>query len=112
MTAPAEVTSERAWAELVDALYETSADIKALRKQITGSDEMESKPVNEHATDREPDREALQEEERKLRADFETDGRLDGNYDPEPGDPAYDDRAYDDQAYDDDRAYDDPELGR
>jgi hypothetical protein len=95
MTMPAPITSEHAWAELVEALYQTRDDIAALRDGITGRDThdmQEETPMTDYWAD--PDREALIEDEREKRADFESDGRLDGDYDP-------DDRAYADPTYDD-----------
>jgi hypothetical protein len=104
MTMPAEVTTDAAWDRLITTLRAQYRYIDDLYQHITEpepdadeNDEPEERqPVTdpdmypEDADDRAADdRAAIEEDERRVRVDAETDGRLDGDYDidayDEPG---------------------------
>jgi hypothetical protein len=92
MTQPAEITSRADWELLRTNLREVYEQIDDLYQRITdpGDDDAEKRdekedPVPDQDLDPAdgPDVQAEEEDERQRRLDHETDGVLDGDYDPE-----------------------------
>ncbi|MEV6925536.1 hypothetical protein AB0M46_13700 [Dactylosporangium sp. NPDC051485] len=89
MSSPAPIASRADWDDVIDAIQETSQDIRDLRDEI--ADRRAEREGDDTVTD--PDRADLDEvleRERLDRLDYETDGRLDGDYDPDPDPRDYD----------------------
>jgi hypothetical protein len=98
MTMPAEITSDASWDRLNTILRAMYHDVDELYQRITEpeSDEeaqpQETTPVSDPTADYDAEtshRAAEYADEELVRLDAETDGRLDGDYDPdvydEPG---------------------------
>ena len=89
MSQPAEVTSTYDWERLNAQLANLVLDIEDIWEQITDPDRNSSEPEEPVPAD-DPDRgydldrDAELEDKRRRRLDFETDGELDGDYDPTP----------------------------